>query len=83
MAAIVPKMMNGVRFPILVFILSERAPNIGRRNTANMLSNDIIVPDADCGRPKWFVKISGIIASYACQNAEIKKKAIPTRIVLL
>jgi hypothetical protein len=39
---------------------------------------DMTVPEAVCGKPEWFVKTSGRIASYACQNAEIRKNAIPT-----
>ena len=63
MDVIVPKIINGVLFPSLVFVLSESAPNMGRRNTANTLSIDITAPEIDWGRPKWFVKISGIMAS--------------------
>jgi hypothetical protein len=75
--------MKGVRLPYLVFTLSESAPNRGSIKTASTLSIDIITPDAVCGSPKWLVRIRGTMASYACQNAEIRKKANPTSIVRL
>jgi hypothetical protein len=82
-AAIVPTNMNGVRFPYFDLDLSDNAPKNGNINTARILSSDIIVPETVWGKPKWFVNIKGIIASYACQNAHIKKNAIPTSIVRL
>ena len=69
--------------PILVCTLSESAPKMGSINTASTLSIDITAPDTDCGSPKWLVRISGTMASYACQKALIRKNAIPTRMTLL
>ena len=82
-AKIVPITINGVRLPYLVFVLSDKEPKIGNMNNAKMLSKDMIRPDQVWSRPNLFVSIRGMIASYACQKALIRKNANPTRIVRL
>ena len=42
-----------------------------------------MTPDAACGKPNLFVRIRGMVLSYACQKAQIRKKAKPTKIVRL
>lgn len=82
-ATIVPKTMNGVRRPRLPVCLSEIAPNSGSRNSARMLSSAMMTPDHACDMPNLFVRISGMVLSYACQKAQIRKKAKPTQMVRL
>ena len=82
-AASVPAIMNGVRLPSFVFVLSEIAPNNGSRKIASTLSRAITTPEAACDIPNLSVSILGIIVSYACQNVQIRKKAKPTKIVRL
>ena len=52
-------------------------------NSARMLSSAMMTPEAVCDRPNLFVRISGMVLSYACQKAQIRKKANPTKIVRL
>ena len=72
-----------MRLPILVCVLSEIAPNSGSRNSARMLSSAMMTPDHACDMPNLFVRISGMVLSYACQKAQIRKKAKPTQMVRL
>ena len=44
-AARVPPSMYGILFPILVFVLSERVPKKGSRNSASTLSAAIMAPE--------------------------------------
>jgi len=42
--AAVPKMMNGMRLPILVSVRSDNTPNNGSMNSASTLSSAMITP---------------------------------------
>ena len=48
-----------------------------------MLSSAMMTPDHACDMPNLFVRISGMVLSYACQKAQIRKKAKPTQMVRL
>ena len=63
--------------------LSDMAPKSGRRNSARMLSSAMMRPDHVCDIPNLLVRMRGIALSYACQKAQIRKKAKPTKIVRL
>ena len=83
-AATVPQTMKGVRLPKRVDVRSEIAPKRGSRTTARMLSSDMINPESASSLIPYFpFRSKGTMVSYACQNAEIRKKAKPTRIVRL
>ena len=75
--------MNGVRRPRGLLLLSEIAPKSGSMNSARMLSSAMITPDSACDMPNLFVRIRGIVLSYACQKAQIRKNARPTNTVRL
>ena len=79
----VPMVIKGVRLPKRVRHLSESAPKRGSIKTARMLSSAMITPDQVWDIPNLLVKITGMVASYACQKALIRKKAKPTRMVRL
>lgn len=83
MAAAVPKTMYGIRFPILVSVLSEMDPNSGKRNSAKILSSAITPPAKVSFILNVFLRISGITLSYICQKAQMDRKAKPTIKVLL
>ena len=82
-AMIVPITMYGVRLPKRDLHLSDSAPKIGSMNSASTLSSAITTPDQPCAMPNLSVRILGMILSYACQNAQMRKKAKPTQIVRL
>ena len=70
-----------MRFPIFVFVLSERAPKNGRRKSARILSAAIIAPERVSFMWKVLVRMSGMTLSYICQKAQMDKNARPVRIV--
>ena len=72
-----------MRFPIFVFVLSERAPKNGRRKSARILSAAIIEPERVSFMWKVLVRMSGMTLSYICQKAQMDKNARPVRIVRL
>ena len=80
---IVPITMYGVRLPKRDLFLSERAPNSGSMNSASTLSSAMTTPDQPCCMPNLSVRIFGMMLSYACQNAQMRKNAKPTHIVRL
>ena len=51
--------------------------------TASTLSAAMMTPDHAWDMPNLLVKIMGMVASYACQKAQMRKKAKPTKIVRL
>lgn len=79
--AIVPYIMNGLRLPSGCLHLSDKVPNNGSRKRASTLSMAIITPENVSFRWKVFVRRSGTILLYICQNALIAKNANPTLIV--
>ena len=79
----VPTTMKGVRRPFLLWLRSEMAPNRGSRNSASTLSSAMMTPDHVWDMPNLLVRIRGMVLSYACQKAQIRKKAKPTRMVRL
>ena len=83
MAQPVPKRMKGMRLPIFVWLLSETEPKNGSRKSARMLSAAMIAPENVSFMWKVFVRISGTMLSYICQNAQMDKNARPTRMVRL
>ena len=78
-----PTTMKGIRRPSRVWVRSLRAPSSGRRNSARTLSSAIIAPLTVSPKWKLFLRISGMILSYSCQNAQIDRKAKPTKKVRL
>ena len=82
-AAMVPRIMYGVRLPSLVWVLSERCPNRGSMNRAKILSIAITRPVAASPIWKVFCRMSGIMLSYICQNVLMERNAKPTRRVRL
>ena len=83
MAQPVPKRMKGMRLPSFEWLLSETEPKNGSRNSARMLSAAMIAPENVSFMWKVFVRISGTMLSYICQNAQMDKNARPTRMVRL
>ena len=75
--------MNGIRRPIFVLVRSLSAPKNGSRNSASTLSAAMIAPETVSLRWNVFVKISGMMLSYICQNAQMDKNASPTSTVRL
>ena len=82
-AAALPKMMNGMRFPIFVFVRSERVPKKGSRNRASTLSAPMMTPASVSFMWKVCLRISGTTLSYICQNAQMDRNASPTSMVRL
>src|SRR5690554_2898499 len=78
----VPKTINGIRFPNFVETLSETLPKSGIKNKAKILSKAITTPEIVSETLNTSFKINGIIKSYNCQNPEIVINASPTRTVL-
>ena len=83
MAQAVPKRIKGIRLPSFEWLLSETEPKNGSRKSARMLSSAMMTPDHACDMPNLFVRIRGMVLSYACQKAQIRKKAKPTQMVRL
>ncbi len=82
-ASSVPHAIKGILLPIFVSTLSDSAPKTGSKNNANTLSAAISAPVTVSPSPKVFCKISGMILSYICQNADMDKNASPTKKVRL
>ena len=82
-AANVPPSIYGMRFPILVLVLSESVPKNGSRNSASTLSAAMIAPENVSFMWNVFVSISGMTLSYICQKEQIDRNARPTRTVRL
>ena len=80
-AASVPNRMKGVRLPRRLRHLSEIAPKSGSMNSASTLSSAMMIPLLACDMPNLSVRILGMMASYACQNAQMRKNANPTNSV--
>ena len=70
-----------MRLPIFVFVLSERAPKNGRRNSASTLSAAMMAPENVSFMWKVFVRMSGMTLSYICQKAQMDRNARPVRMV--
>ena len=83
MAQPVPKRIKGIRLPSFEWLLSETDPKNGSRKSARMLSAAMIAPENVSFMWKVFVRISGTMLSYICQNAQMDKNARPTRMVRL
>ena len=82
LAATVPMIINGIRFPRGVCILSDKDPNIGKRKSARTLSTAMIAPIMTSFSENVFLRIRGMILSYICQKAIMDIKANPTITVL-
>ena len=82
-AATVPPTMYGMRRPTRVRVLSLSLPNSGSMNSASTLSSAMTTPMSVSSTAKVSFKISGIRSSYTCQNAQMDRKARPTRVVRL
>ena len=82
-ASTVPVTINGILFPNPVSVLSDIAPKIGSRKMASTLSAAIMAPVSVSPIPNVFCRISGIMLSYICQNAQMERKARPINTVLL
>ena len=67
----------------MLWLRSEMAPKRGSKNSASTLSSAMMTPDQVWDIPNLLVRIRGMVLSYACQNAQIRKNAKPTRIVRL
>ena len=50
-------------------------------NSASTLSSAMMIPLLACDMPNLSVRILGMMASYACQNAQMRKNANPTNSV--
>ncbi len=78
-----PPRINGIRRPIFVLVRSLSAPKNGSKNSASTLSAAMIAPEMVSSKWNVFVKISGMMLSYICQNAQMDKNASPTSTVRL
>ena len=72
-----PPRINGIRRPIFVLVRSLSAPKNGSKNSASTLSAAMIAPEMVSSKWNVFVKISGMMLSYICQNAQMDKKRQP------
>ena len=77
------RQMYGMRRPTRVRVLSLSLPNSGSMNSASTLSSAMTTPMSVSSTAKVSFKISGIRLSYTCQNAQMDRKARPTRVVRL
>jgi len=66
-----------------VCVRSDSLPKRGSRNNASTLSSAMITPAISSGISKVFFKMRGTTLSYSCQNAQMDRKARPTRSVRL
>ena len=72
-----------MRRPMRVLVRSLSAPKNGSKTSASTLSAAMIAPQTVSSSWNVWVKISGIMLSYICQNAQMEKNANPTRTVRL